>query len=394
MERTILMLSVYPSGFKRAWVENGYRIIEDANNIIELDADTLERKILEYRNVKEVNYVFSFNFFSVIAEICHRYQMNYISWIVDSPHASLWSKAAKYDTNLIFDFDYLQGKRLQDFGNTQTYHLPLATDVELFQSVIKADASKSQQKYSCDVAFMANLYDRSPHNLYDQVQYLPPYVSGYLDSLMKAQRQIWGVNLVHSSITDKVWGEIRKNIILDLENEYEEQVYQSFIEGIIHKKIAQLERKEVCSYLARHFDFSLYSGSNTSYDEKINNRGYIDYVKEMPLVFHYSKININITLHSISTGIPLRVLDILACGGFCLTNYQEEIAAYFEDGVELVMYSDFNDMYDKISYYLAHEEERQAIARAGYEKVKSQFDYTHGVQKIVDIIENYCEEGQ
>ena len=390
MKRCILMLSSYPPGLKNAWKSLGFSVLEDHESIIELEGTEINKKIEWYKTTKNIGFVFSFDFSPRVAEACYRYNIIYISWIVDSPHASLWSKSAGYRTNLIFDFDYLQWRELCESGNGQVNYLPLATDVELFQNIICSDAQKSEAKYSCDVAFMGNLYDKSPHNMYDQVQYLPPYIKGYLDSLMKAQRQIWGSNIVHTSITDKVWEELRKNIILKLDNAYDERVYEAFVEGMIHKKITQLERKEVCSYLAHHFDFALYTGSDTSFDERIINRGYIDYVSQMPLVFYYSKININITLHSISTGIPLRVLDIMACGGFCLTNYQEEIATYFEDGVELVMYSDFEDMYHKIEYYLEHEEERKAIAQAGYEKVKSQFDYIYGVEKIVSEIDEYC----
>ncbi len=44
--------------------------------------------------------------------------------------------------------------------------------------------------------------------------------------------------------------------------------------------------------------------------------GKIDYYDTMPSVFHNSKINLNITLKTIQTGIPLRAWDILGCGGF------------------------------------------------------------------------------
>lgn len=372
MEKNILMLSSFPPGFTKAWEQYGYTVIENQENNTTL----------------KIDYVFSFDFSPKTAEECFQKGIIYISWIVDSPHSSLWNKAARYSTNRIFIFDYLLWREYCEAGNTQVYYLPLATDVELFQNIINGDTQGIGEKFAVDVSFMGNLYDKSPHNLFDKIRYLPPYTAGYLDSLMNAQRHIWGSNLVHTSITDKVWEELRANVRLELDTEYDERIYESFMEAIIYKKIAQLERKEMCGYLARHFDFVLYSGSDTSYDALINNKGYIDYVREMPLVFYHSKININITLHGISSGIPLRVLDILACGGFCLTNYQEEIATYFEDGVELVIYSDFEDMYQKIKYYLEHEEERKAIACAGFEKVKGQFDYIHGVGQIVSVLED------
>ena len=391
MQKKVLMLSFYPQGLKKAWNQYGYQVIEDEDAILELRPEEMKRKITNIYEKEKIEYVFGLDFSPAIAEVCAKYNIVYVSWIVDSPRGTLWFEAAKYPINRIFSFDYLQWKELSEAGNTQIYYLPLATDVELLQSTIISDTSQKGLNYVKDVSFMAGLYDAAPHNYYDRIKYLPPYTKGYLDSLMEAQRHIWGINLVHTAIADNVWADLRRNIKLEMESDCDERIYACFIKDMIYKKITQLERKEVCSYLARHFDFALYSGSDTSYDEKIDNRGYVNYVTGMPLVFHYSKININITLHGISTGIPLRVLDILACGGFCLTNYQEEIATYFEDGVELVIYSDFADMYKKIEYYLEHEEERKAIAKAGYEKVKNQFDYIHGIGKIVSVLEGENE---
>ena len=106
----------------------------------------------------------------------------------------------------------------------------------------------------------------------------------------------------------------------------------------------------------------------------------------MPIMFNQTKINININLHCISSGIPLRVLDIMACEGFCLTNYQAEIADFFDDKKEIVMFSDFEDMCAKIDYYLEHEEERKMIAHNGYLKVKKEFDYSVAIPKMVNLL--------
>ena len=106
----------------------------------------------------------------------------------------------------------------------------------------------------------------------------------------------------------------------------------------------------------------------------------------MPFIFHNSKINLNITSRTIQTGIPKRVLDILACGGFCLTNYQTEIAEYFEDGTDLVMYSGMGDLVAKVEYYLNHEEERRIIAENGNRRVREAFDLDDKVGEILRAI--------
>lgn len=105
----------------------------------------------------------------------------------------------------------------------------------------------------------------------------------------------------------------------------------------------------------------------------MHNYGIIDYNTQMPLVFSGSKINLNISLRSIHSGIPLRVLDIMACGGFVLSNWQPEIVEYFIEGKEIVTFDSLEDCLDKIAYYLEHEKERKQIAYNGQKKYERLF---------------------
>ena len=118
----------------------------------------------------------------------------------------------------------------------------------------------------------------------------------------------------------------------------------------------------------------------------MTNRGPIDYYNDMPYVFRGSKINLNTTLRSIKTGIPLRVWDIMGNGGFLLTNYQEELLEYFEPDKDFVYYTDYEDLCEKVEYYLEHEEERKRIAASGCSKVRNQHTFQQRLECIIDII--------
>ena len=107
---------------------------------------------------------------------------------------------------------------------------------------------------------------------------------------------------------------------------------------------------------------------------------------EMPRVFRDSRINLNISLRSIRSGIPLRALDIMGAGGFLMSNYQPELAEYFEDGKELAMYGSAQELIDKTAYYLSHEEERRQIAKAGFGKVQELFSYEVRVTQMLDLV--------
>ena len=86
----------------------------------------------------------------------------------------------------------------------------------------------------------------------------------------------------------------------------------------------------------------------------------------------------------IRSGIPQRVLEIIACRGFLITNYQEDLAQEFEEDREIVMFRNLDELVSKTAYYLTHEQERQEIIRAGYEKVLREYNYAEKLRKILD----------
>ena len=73
-------------------------------------------------------------------------------------------------------------------------------------------------------------------------------------------------------------------------------------------------------------------------------------------------------------------------GGFLLSNYQPELAEYFEDGKELALYASPQELLDKAAYYLTHEEERRQIAAAGLRKVRELFSYEVRVKRMLELV--------
>ena len=138
--------------------------------------------------------------------------------------------------------------------------------------------------------------------------------------------------------------------------------------------------------IAKKYQVVLYTGSADNMLYHVENRGYLDYNTQMPVMFNSSKINLNITLRSIQSGISLRALDIMGAGGFLISNWQPELAECFEEGKEVVMYYDRNDLMSKIEYYLQNEDERMKIAENGQKKIIEQFDYSCAWKKVFGVV--------
>lgn len=81
-----------------------------------------------------------------------------------------------------------------------------------------------------------------------------------------------------------------------------------------------------------------------------------------------------------------RNFEIPGCGGFLLTGDADNLTDYYKDGQEIVIYKDIDDLIDKIRYFLKHDDERKAIARAGYERTLRDHTYEKRFNEIFKII--------
>ena len=140
--------------------------------------------------------------------------------------------------------------------------------------------------------------------------------------------------------------------------------------------VTQQERITLLKLLAKKHSVTLFSRDIPDILSGVTFMGSANYLKEMPYIFYHSKINLNITLKILQTGIPLRALDILGSGGFLLSNYQEEIIENFIPDEDVVIYADIQDALDKAEYYLTHEDKRKRIALSGQKKAYDTFNYS------------------
>ena len=92
-------------------------------------------------------------------------------------------------------------------------------------------------------------------------------------------------------------------------------------------------------------------------------------------------------MHSIKTGVPLRIFEIMGVGGFTISNYQEELTELFEEDKEIVLFRDLDELMDKVGYYLLHDKQRNKIALNGYKRIKKDYNYDAVAKRILKVCE-------
>jgi spore maturation protein CgeB len=124
---------------------------------------------------------------------------------------------------------------------------------------------------------------------------------------------------------------------------------------------------------------------------------------EMVRVFSSSRINLNPSNSSLpANGLRDRIarlvrrrsepprppqikgrnFEVPGCGGFLLTENVPHLDRYFEIGKEVALYDTTDDLIDQVGYWLAHEDERAAVAQAGYRRVLTEHTYDHRFEEI------------
>ena len=81
-----------------------------------------------------------------------------------------------------------------------------------------------------------------------------------------------------------------------------------------------------------------------------------------------------------------RNFEIPGSGGFLLTSDADNLTDYYQDSKEIVIYKNINDMIDKVKYYLEHNEEREIITQAGYERTLRDHTYEKRFNSIFKIM--------
>lgn len=80
--------------------------------------------------------------------------------------------------------------------------------------------------------------------------------------------------------------------------------------------------------------------------------------------------------------IKARHFEINGCQGFQLSYYVDYIEHYYEIGQELVVYLDVDDLIRKVKYYLVHDDEREAIAKRGYDRTIAEHTYARRFRSV------------
>lgn len=349
-----------------------------------INPDEAHRSIIaEAIDKEKPDYVISYLFIPMVSEVTHSYGIPYISWTYDSPLTSLFCKELEYDNNYAFVFDKQECLRLRERYNANVYYLPMAANPTRIGAIDLEDNEIS--KFSSDISFIGTLYQDNAYNSF----------AGYLDEMTQLELKHYLITHLRNWNEPKTWPSLSKHAVNNILTTFNgtkwdpADLNMSEFFGILFlsHKLAEIDRVTLLNALAEKHSVDLYTGDTHNPSlVNVNCHGRVDYNTDMSKIFYCSKINLNITLPSIESGIPQRVYDIMACGGFCLSNYQPEMDELFTIGKNIEAFRSVEELLEKSDYYLKHEDERLRIAINGYKLIKEKHTIQHRINEMLRVL--------
>mgnify|MGYP000014749548 FL=1 len=130
--------------------------------------------------------------------------------------------------------------------------------------------------------------------------------------------------------------------------------------------------------IVRYIKFIMSDKKNSFVNKKISH-------EKANELYSRTKININILHEQSQSGWNARLNEILGAGAFQLVSYNELIAKKYEGMLDT--FRDYDELKNKIEYYIDNEEIRIQYAQKGYEWAKNNETYLNRFKIILNELE-------
>ena len=350
---------------------------------VELDIIDSAQVEMIASEVRDYDFVITRDFSVNVAEGCHITGISYIAWAYDSPLKALYCKEAMYDTNYIFVFDKQHLARLKEMDIPHVYYQPLVANVTRAMQVTITDEDIRQ--YEREISFVGSMYDK---------HYFEAFRKRLTEKQVFECEKLFDRHLCNWNGNDSVFDELSEKTIQALymqmskKNRNLYSMSDRYITEllVLVTELTSRERSIFLKDISHRYDVVV----NTYEPERFSDITSVRW--EPPVewdsddlyrIYASAKININLTMRSIETGLPQRIYDIMSVGGCVFTNYQSEAEELFEQNREIVTFKSTDEFKEKADYYLKHDKERLELGARAYLKVRDKYNYPNAIRFMI-----------
>lgn len=160
-----------------------------------------------------------------------------------------------------------------------------------------------------------------------------------------------------------------------------------------HVSKAHQQRLELLEELSRKTPLTCWGAGVESLPPDSPLRGHVKpplWGYDMYRQLQRSKIALNIHIDMAEQfAANMRLYEATGVGTMLLTDWKTNLHEMFELGSEVVAYRSIGECVELVNHYLAHDGEREAIAKAGQKRTLSEHSYYHRMQELTEILNRY-----
>jgi spore maturation protein CgeB len=351
---------------KAGFEEKGYDVKVIKYNLEEIAAVTAQRP----------SVLICFFFDNTILKLTRHINCPVVSWLSDKINVkNVDGSAGDMSRFFVFSMDPADVEGFRQKGINARL-LPCNSGLDPMNLPDITD--EEREKYGCDVSFVGESMTIK-HNPYFQFILNFSNLVKHMDDVINAQAAGFTKNILTKTYEQ---GDLKKFSSRHIV-EYVKLLDDRDLDFALGCEASGRIRKRLLSLLSPAFKVKVFGDDHWRQIEIgfLKAHPATDYWTETPKVYKLSKVNLNIS-KTFFAGTVQRVFDIVYCGGFCLTDYRDDVNKWFEPGKEIETYSDENEFVEKVRYYLEHENERKDIQERGHKRLLNE----HRVGQRIDTV--------
>ena len=383
-------------GEKRAVVCSGGLFVDDVSRALKVFGYTLYTLDVTRLSVEEISLTikrfnpqvaFAINYVNGLAELFESHGVDLICWEVDPATDHLKPISSNPDRAYVFTYREANVEEFVKAGFKNVEHLPLASDTE--KRMPTKLSTEEHDIYDAKLSFVGSSMIENAISLRKIfLSQYKAYQDGSDDAVEEGNR-----------LLEEVLSVQRKDFSIYVIPDLLNKLFSGFI-GYLLKisgahdpfilvgEIAAAEKR--VNYIANlgGLDVKVWGDEGWLSTEQygVKYMGSAGHTYEINKIYNASSINVDINRLYQMDIIPMRIFDIMACGGFVLAEYSKELSNIFEIGKEVETYSTLDELLSKATYYLDHESEALEIAERGKDEVRK----NHTISGRVKHMLNAC----
>jgi spore maturation protein CgeB len=214
---------------------------------------------------------------------------------------------------------------------------------------------------------------------------------GYIFGCLACQHQLKGLPSMAGKLPDYVLDDLQLAFPPQISGDSIETQAHFYDFNYFNPVITYMQRDVFLQQIEFYCDecksINIYNRYDNPRSDKVTVHKEADYYTQVPLIARKSRINLVITNRNWKSAIPQISWDIMASGGFLLSDVQNDFYDIFKDTLP-IMYDDKYDLLNKSKYYLENTGEREQIAKELSDEVMDRHTYVKRINEMLGQVLN------